>query len=999
MLSSGTAAEALSYHLYVYRPMPGEPDAEIGLTVRITHKATGESLSKSLGSIKIKALTQSEINAELELMDEVKAHFFDGIKGANKRPDHIISDLRAFREAYRKADGELVWVYDISNETGNGITPTDLPKDGYDESYNLFHSSDTGVVSHENLLVTRAGERRTVIITACLTSERFGRYAELYPDSEIFARLKDQIVSIELTVLAADESDADWRDNYDAALAYIFESTPSPKPGSQYGEWAVLALARSGVNAQAWYLAYKSALDSELSSNVEITVSDATRAVLALTALGLDASDYEGCDLVSRVLIKDNGGYIAAKSGNTALAFALIAIDSKPYGYDADRTALISLLTSNQLESGAWNINDGNPDESIDATAMILTALAPYTDTDAVRSAVDKALGWLASKYSEGFGSSESDAQVLTALSALGIDAESDERFDGLLDSLIGYSRDSGGFVHDKYSTKENELSTEQAAYALAAYSRLLHSQNRLFDMSDAKALVPSAEVSTVIRMIDELEVTDCTIETLRKLEAVETLCSLLSEDDRENVFNLSELGKKRSCFDSLLAEYKKVCVRRLNEAFEALDSGNYTSVLWNELEKAFETGLSEINSSNCSETADRALNSAIASLNVRESERVTVSFALNGDSIHGNEPHATYVVWIPERIYTLPSGSTVYDLFVRAITDCGMEQEGAANGYVASIKAPDEFGGYWLSEFDNGTSSGWVYSVNGVYPEVGLTDFVLSDGDTVVWSYVDSYIDEPGGGSGKSLAEIAEELIDSLGYVTENDAEKTALARRAYDSLTDAEKKSISNYQKLVDAETALDLLSKALPFTDIDGHWAYDAIRYVYAYKLMNGVGGKLFAPGQTLTRAMFVTILYRLDGSEEVPGKVPFADVEPGSWYSDAVEWAFEKGIVNGVSLTEFAPGEDITREQLAVMLMRYSEYRKYSTIISGDIQIFDDAIEVSSWANDSLNWAVGNGIINGRSQTEIAPRGTATRAEAATMILRFIWNCIKNVSVSR
>ena len=165
------------------------------------------------------------------------------------------------------------------------------------------------------------------------------------------------------------------------------------------------------------------------------------------------------------------------------------------------------------------------------------------------------------------------------------------------------------------------------------------------------------------------------------------------------------------------------------------------------------------------------------------------------------------------------------------------------------------------------------------------------------------------------------------------------------------------------------------------------------------MNGVGGKLFAPGQTLTRAMFVTILYRLDGSEEVPGKVPFADVEPGSWYSDAVEWAFEKGIVNGVSLTEFAPGEDITREQLAVMLMRYSEYRKYSTIISGDIQIFDDAIEVSSWANDSLNWAVGNGIINGRSQTELAPRGTATRAEAATMILRFIWNCIKNVSVSR
>ena len=99
-------------------------------------------------------------------MNDVKAHFFDGIKSSNKRPDRITGNLHAFREVYRGTDGELVFVYNYADDTGKGIKPVDLPKEGYDESYNLFHSSAPKVIAHENLLVTRPDERTNVTITA-----------------------------------------------------------------------------------------------------------------------------------------------------------------------------------------------------------------------------------------------------------------------------------------------------------------------------------------------------------------------------------------------------------------------------------------------------------------------------------------------------------------------------------------------------------------------------------------------------------------------------------------------------------------------------------------------------------------------------------------------------------------------------------------------------------------------------------------------------------------
>lgn len=120
----------------------------------------------------------------------------------------------------------------------------------------------------------------------------------------------------------------------------------------------------------------------------------------------------------------------------------------------------------------------------------------------------------------------------------------------------------------------------------------------------------------------------------------------------------------------------------------------------------------------------------------------ITVSFRLIGDSLHtaGVVEHDEYMDWIPDTVYTMPQGSTMCDVFIKAIEDHGLQQEGASAGYVAMIRSPAVLGAYWLGEFDNGVNSGWMYTVNGVHPDVGLTDYLLKDGDEIVWHYVDDY-------------------------------------------------------------------------------------------------------------------------------------------------------------------------------------------------------------------------------------------------------------------
>lgn len=125
--------------------------------------------------------------------------------------------------------------------------------------------------------------------------------------------------------------------------------------------------------------------------------------------------------------------------------------------------------------------------------------------------------------------------------------------------------------------------------------------------------------------------------------------------------------------------------------------------------------------------------------------DSITVSFRLIGDGYHKNgvEGHSAYMDWIPTTVYTVESGSTMCDIFVKAIEEHGLRQKGAAYGYVEAVRAPAVLGEYWLYEFDNGPNSGWMYTVNGVHPGIGLTNYELKNGDQIVWHYVDDYVQE----------------------------------------------------------------------------------------------------------------------------------------------------------------------------------------------------------------------------------------------------------------
>ena len=177
-------------------------------------------------------------------------------------------------------------------------------------------------------------------------------------------------------------------------------------------------------------------------------------------------------------------------------------------------------------------------------------------------------------------------------------------------------------------------------------------------------------------------------------------------------------------------------------------------------------------------------------------------------------------------------------------------------------------------------------------------------------------------------------------------------------------------------------------LPFPDVaEGDWFYDAVRYAYETGLMDGVGDSLFAPNSETTRAQLVTILYRLEGEPEVSGTSGFTDVEAGTWYTDAVAWAAANGIVNGVSETEFAPGKDITREQLATILFRYAEAKGYDVSARADLSAYTDADQIQSYAAESVAWAVAEGLIQGFEDNTLRPAGNATRAQIATILMRF------------
>ena len=169
--------------------------------------------------------------------------------------------------------------------------------------------------------------------------------------------------------------------------------------------------------------------------------------------------------------------------------------------------------------------------------------------------------------------------------------------------------------------------------------------------------------------------------------------------------------------------------------------------------------------------------------------------------------------------------------------------------------------------------------------------------------------------------------------------------------------------------------------------GDWYANAVNYVTLTGLMNGTGDG-FSPNLAINRGMKVTVLYRMAGSPEVTAENPFTDVPADTWYTDAVIWASENGITAGTSETTFSPTNSLTREQLATFFYRFADFENPDPIeITGDLTGFTDAGQVASYATDAMKWAIGEGLISGTTETTLSPKATATRAQVATILMRY------------
>lgn len=487
----------------VYRPLPGEAAKDVTVTVTLTDSDSGVAVSRDF-VIAVQPLTQQEIDSELALMAEVKAHYFDGIRNANTDPNYITTDLHAFQEVHRSADGALVWTYDNADLTGSGIVPVAM--DGWQatERWRLFRSTNPAVISHENLLVTRATEHKAVTIVSELSSETLGKYAARYPDNADFQALSHQAVSARLIVAGT----------------------------------------------------------APTSSEPQVTTSTVT--------------------------------------------FRL------------------------------------------------------HTDTD----------------------------------------------------------------------------------------------------------------------------------------------------------------------------------------------------------------------------------------------------------------------VWIrPTIVYDQPEGTTAMDVFRQVLTANGYTYE-AKGSYVQAIIRPD---GTRVAEFSKGQNSGWLFRVNDDFPDVAMDEYQLQDGDVIEVLFTADYTQEPG----------------------------------------------------------------MLLPFTDVSwDHWAYSAVKRVYTRSLMVGVSDTSFAPDQALSRAMLASVLYRLAGEPAVTAENPFTDVPADRWYTDAVIWAAENGIVVGCGDGTFRPNAPATRAQTAVMLYAYANFAGRNTSQRADLSAFADAADVPSWALAEMQWANAAQLILGRDGKLLAPNAETTRAEMASILSTFI-----------
>lgn len=829
----------------------------------------------------------------------------------------------------------------------------------------------------------------------------------------------------------------DWQTAYRQTGALLLEQAEKGtcKPGSVGGEWLMLGLARSeklfGGDAESYVASLEASVRKninkagQLKKNGNALATENARVALAVTALGYDARAFAEKDLLAAFA---DTAWIE-NQGNNASAYALLAMNAKETYLSEDQALteaankLVASLLKNQKKDGSWAINTGEGD--LDTTAMVVTALAEYRDDQKAAEAISNALAYLAGQQKPGgaIGTSpETTAQVVVALSTLGFDAATDERFminsRSVLQGLLQFYAEGGGFARTTGGSV-NQMSSEQGYYALVAYDRYCNGKNSLYKMDDAKKL-DEAAFEEVMQAINDTAVEAADRETYLALRELERKIRYLK--DASNIDEAKQaLAEKQAEFDALLKIERDRAQERLSKIYdEVVEAAREEdeSLLSKEAEKELLKILAEaeekLRSADHIEEIEQILKQARADME-NALHKIHVSFRLIGDFQHetSGDEHMEYVTWIETKKYAVNKDATVKDLLQQALAQAELDETGADDGYVSSVLAPEVLGGYWLSEMDNGANSGWMYTVNGEHPDDALDEFELEDGDRVIWHYVDDYTTDVDSKPWLKAADISPEEYakDRIGRIaTASGRGEIAPKLRFSDLGTDVtftfepeenqelmevmvDGKSVGKpehyvYQNLSLSSRIEATFTGAMNFIDVRRKdWFYQDVKYVVENGLFHGTAPKIFSPNEAMTRGMLVTVLYRLADKPETLAVSSFADVAQEKYYAQAISWAYENGIVGGVTQTSFAPEEKVTREQLAAILYRFAKTQGYGAGEMAELTGFADYSRISGYALEALSWANGAGLVSGRSETELAPQGQATRAEVAAILHRF------------
>lgn len=989
-----------------------------------------------------------------------------------------------------------------SVEVGEKLSMTLSGRSIYDITWGK--PADSIPVSDAEILISNEGAisagNKTGIITdkdgkACISFTEPGTYlvsAAKYSGGKSIISRPYCKVTVVNTKLSAKEQ-------LEKNLDYIFRTVPNPTFGTFGGEWSVLSLARGGYKVPEEYydIYYNNVVDQvkvlmpKYSGKLDRSKgSEHSRLILGLTSIGRDISDVGGYDI--KAALADFT--FVTKQGINGPIFALIALDSHNYEMPAaegisnpsTRDKCINYILDREIkkdtaDAGGWALSGSIPDPDI--TSMAIQGLTPYyKNNPEAAAAIDRAVAWLSKAQTEdgsysswGSVNSESIAQVIVALTGLGIDPHTDARFikngHSAVDALLTFAVPDGGFMHVKpggntgggaAAGKVDGMATDQGTYALVAYDRFLDGKTSLYDMTDVKpGEAPKDTEPPVIAvegLTDGQEVTEK--EASFKVTVTDNIdknivpavringniitaangsykAELIVGDNIILIEAADAAGNKSDALYKLIYKEKQADadLTAYNEALAAVRENDYTEESWEKYQKVVEANVITAKNTQAEvDAATAAIKKAQDDL-VRKSGGGTnpkpkTYITLSIDKLTIKKGH----VLKPAKV-EFKSGESVWDVLKRELDSRGIEYTYTWTPKYNSVYIE------WIDgdgEFDNGEGSGWMYNVNGWYPNYGASVYKLKDGDVVEWRYTTNY----GADLGEDVSQwdkpkISVDGIKDNQTVTEKELTFKAAAKDAKGkSLTPTVKfngkeitgnngsykidlaegkneitvaaidadgnKAYVTYNityKISGASTPGGNTSNPSIPSDVGGNpvitdgwldkvysdtgsvssWALEAVERATQKGFIAGSGGS-FNPKSHITRVEFIKVMVSVLGIDINDDKVvDFTDVEDDKWFYQYVNAAYKAGIIKG-SNGEFNPNETITREQMAAIIVRALgiEPIKSGTAIN-------DLDKVSDWAKSDVETAVALGLIVG-DNGNFDPKAPATREMAVVVAMR-------------